>query len=117
MYQLYWNKCVGDRWCNLLNVNLDHSHFDRMDGVYIIWHAGPNPATVRVGSGVIRDRLRAHRADPEILYYKSFGLFVTWAAVPSAMQEGVERFLGERLRPLVGSRFPSVLSVAVNLPW
>jgi len=117
MVQLNWNKCLGDVWCNLLSVNLDHSHFDGMTGVYVIWHAGQNPATVRVGSGVIRDRLRAHREDPAILRYRSYGLFVTWAAVSANMMLGAERYLGDRLDPLVAERFPAVLPIAVNLPW
>ncbi len=117
MYQLNWNKCQGGVWCNLLNVNLEHAHFDGLVGVYVIWHGGDTPTTVRVGNGVIRGRLRAHRADPEVLRYRNLGLFVTWAAVPAAMKEGVERYLYDGLNPLVGQRSPNVLPVAVNLPW
>jgi hypothetical protein len=117
MTQLSWNKCQGEVWCNLLNVNLDHPHFDNMSGVYIIWHGGQNARTVRVGSGVIRDRLRAHREDPAILQYRQLGLFVTWAAVSGATQRSVEKYLADRLRPLVGERFPDVPQEVVNLPW
>lgn len=117
MYQLNWIKCQGDAWCNLLNVNLEHPHFANLAGVYLIWHAGQKPRTVRVGSGVIKDRLRAHRGDAAILRYKDSGLFVTWASVPPTMREGVERFLFENLNPLVGEKFPDVPPVNVNLPW
>ena len=48
-----WVKCQGDVWCSLATVNLQHSHFDGLEGVYIIWHAGDTPATVRVGQGII----------------------------------------------------------------
>ena len=116
MAQLYWNKCQGDAWCSLLNVNLDHPHFDNMVGVYVIWHAGAAPATVYVGSGTIRDRLRAHRGDPRILRYRDQGLFVTWAAV--SPPEGAEKYLSDRLRPLVGERFPAAVHpTEVNTPW
>jgi hypothetical protein len=117
MTQLQWNKCQGDVWCNLLNLNLDHPLFDNMSGVYIIWHAGPQPATVRIGSGVIRDRLRAHREDSAILQYRGSGLYVTWAAVAASLQWRVERYLGDRLNPLVGQRFPNAVPETVNLPW
>ena len=117
MVQLQWNKCQGDVWCNLLNVNLDHPAFDNASGVYVIWHAGENARTVRIGSGVIRDRLRAHREDPQILQYRQSGLFVTWAAVSEGLQWKVERYLAGRLNPLIGERFPNVQPEAVNLPW
>lgn len=89
--QVSWNKCTGDVWCNFLNLNLAHNHFQNMEGVYIIWHGGANPATVYVGQGAIAERLQAHRANPQILAYSSYGLFVTWARVDAASRGGVER--------------------------
>ena len=112
-----WNKCQGDVWCPLNTVNLEHSHFDNKWGVYIIWHAGSNAATVRVGQGFIRDRLRAHRIDPEIQRYKDLTLYVTWASVAEVQRDGVERYLAEVLNPKIGTRFPDVLPIEVNLPW
>lgn len=117
---LTWNKCsggAGNQWCDLINLNLNHEHFDAMEGVYIIWHGGQNPATVRVGQGFVRDRLSSHRQDPAILAYKTHGLFVTWASVPPWQRDGVERYLAENLNPKVGDRFPDVLPVQVNYPW
>ena len=61
-----WNRCQGDGWCLLDTVDLTHSHFDGMEGVYVIWHGGQSPWTVRVGQGVIRDRLQAHRNDSAV---------------------------------------------------
>jgi len=114
---LEWIKCEGDTWCSLLTVNLAHSHFDQLEGVYIIWHAGQNPATVRIGQGVIRDRLSAHRQDPEILRYSQYGLYVTWASVVESYRDGVEKYLGEALNPLVGTRLPDASRIEVNSPW
>lgn len=115
--QLNWIKCQGDVWCKLDTVNLGHSHFENMHGVYIIWHGG-NPAhTVRIGKGYIRDRLQSHRNDPEVQAYAHLGLYVTWASVPGQFQEGVEVYLGKRLTPKVGERFPQAIPTEVNLPW
>ncbi len=114
---LIWNKCTGNVWCGLNSVNLSHNYFDGMEGVYIIWHGGQNPATVRVGQGVIRERLQAHRNDSEIQAYSKFGLSVTWAAVPAQNRDGIEAYLAQQLQPLAGERFPQRRAVPVNLPW
>ncbi|GFP25849.1 hypothetical protein HKBW3S25_01330, partial [Candidatus Hakubella thermalkaliphila] len=78
---------------------------------------GPNPAAVRVGQGVIRERLTAHRNDSDILAYRSHGLYVTWAKVSASQRDGVERYLAERLNPKVGISFPDVVPIPVNLLW
>ncbi len=116
--QLNWGRC-GDtpQWCSFDTVNLASKHFDNLEGVYIIWHGGPSPATVRVGQGNIRDRLTAHRNDPAITRYRDQGLYVTWAAVPGGQRDGVERFLADQLQPKVGVVFPNAQPIRVNLPW
>ncbi len=114
---LEWIKCKGGNWCSLITVNLDHSHFDGLEGVYIIWHGGQNPTTVRVGQGIIRDRLDQHKQDSEILAYRQYKLYVAWARVVESQRDGVERFLGETLNPLVGTRLPNAMPIEVNLPW
>lgn len=114
---LTWIKCEGDVWCPLLTVNLNNSNFDDMEGVYIIWHSGDKPATVRVGQGFIRDRLAQHKEDSQILAYQQYGLYVTWARLDKTNRDGVERYLGETLKPKIGSRLPDVPPIAVNLPW
>ena len=115
--QLNWIKCHGDVWCKLSAVNLAHSHFENMHGVYAIWHGGDNAHTVRVGKGYVRDRLQAHRNDPEVQAYARLGLYVTWASVPAQSQDGVEAYLAQRLTPKVGERFPQAVPAQVNLPW
>ena len=112
-----WNKCKGDKWCSLNGVDLSNGHFDGMEGVYVIWHGGPTLKAVRVGKGIIRNRLTAHRQDKEIQAYLALGLFVTWASVDARSRDGVEAFLADALDPLVGERFPDVVPVPVNLPW
>jgi hypothetical protein len=114
---LYWNRCEGETWCPFLTVNLAHPHFQSIEGVYVIWHGGQAPWTVRVGQGAIAERLRAHRLDQTILSYSYLGLFVTWAGVDLWNRNGVERFLADRLKPKVGTRAPDTRPIEVNLPW
>ncbi len=115
--EVEWIKCTGNIWCNLLNLNLNNTYFNNLEGVYIIWHEGRNPAIVRVGQGIIKDRLEVHRNDPEILAYQQHTLYATWAEVPENYRDSVEAYLGERLNPNVGSNFPDVAPISVNLPW
>jgi hypothetical protein len=111
-------KCTEkSTWCSFSAVNLTHAHFTNLSGVYIIWHAGPAPKVVRIGQGVIKDRLAAHRLDPEIIEYAPLGLYVTWAQVHGNQQGGVENFLADTLSPIVGERFPDTDPIEVNLPW
>ena len=113
---LTWITCeTPPVWCPLEIVKLGNVV---SEGVYIIWHGGQNPSTVRVGSGIIAQRLASHRSDARILTYRERGtLYVTWADVPAQYQEGVENYLADRLQPLVGERFPNVAPIVVNLPW
>lgn len=61
--------------------------------------------------------MMAHRADVEITRHRSGGtLYVTWAEVPQAYLDGVERFLAYYYQPLEGDRFPDAVPIAVNLP-
>lgn len=112
-----WIKCEGDEWCPFLTVNLSHSHFTNLSGVYVIWHGGSNPSTVYVGRGNIAQRIREHRNSDEILKFSHLGLFVIWAQVAPSSQEGVERFLADSLMPKVGTAHPNVPPIQVNFPW
>lgn len=111
-----WIKSVEDTWLGLHTVDLSHSHFDNLSGVYLIWHRGATPHYVRVGQGAIRDRLSSHRNDDEINTYQHLGLSVTWASVPTKQLNGVEAYLAAQCKPLVGERFPNVTPISVNLP-
>jgi hypothetical protein len=88
-----------------------------MEGVYVIWHGGQSPATIRMGQGVIRDRLQAHRNDSGVQAYAHLRLYVTWASVLARDRDGVEAYLAQQLQPLIGERFPQRLPIPVNLPW
>ncbi len=112
---LIWIKCERNAWCSFEGVNTEAIN---TDGVYIIWHGGDNSRVVYVGQGVVADRIVAHRQNSDILYYRKFGgLFVTWAAVALADQDGVERYLADSWNPLVGGAYPVATPIAVNSPW
>lgn len=117
MLEINWIKCENEVWCNLNTVNLSHAHFNNMSGVYVIWHGGSTPTTVRVGQGDISDRLATHRTDPEIQDFASLNLYVTWASVQESSRNGVEAYLADVLDPKVGERFPNEQPIEVNLPW
>jgi len=112
--QLNWIKCTGNVWCQLETVNLEG--VGDVAGVYLIWHGGLTPRWVRVGQGIIKERLAAHRTDPQILAYRQHGLFVTWASVAHELRDGIEAYLALQCAPLVGERFPQRIPVVVNLP-
>ena len=114
MLNLTWIKCEGDVWCSLTKLNLNMN----TEGVYMIWHTGNPSRVVRLGQGDVADRLLAHRSDPKIMAYTKEGeLLVTWAAVPAAQRDGVERYLANQWRPQFGDAFPNAVPIAVNAPW
>jgi hypothetical protein len=113
MLTIQWIKSQTNTWLELETFNLESANGA---GVYVIWHDGQPAKAVKVGQGNIRDRLAAHRNDNAILRYRSHGtLRVTWAIVPAAQHDGVERYLGDYYRPLVGDRFPDAVPIPVNL--
>lgn len=115
MLDLHWYKSKAGTWLELARVNLtEETDF----GVYIIWHAGQPSRVVRVGQGDIATRLTAHRNDSAITSYAQHGILcVTWAVVSPRLVDGVERYLAEYWKPLVGDRFPNVAPIAVNSPF
>lgn len=90
-------------------------------GVYIIWN-NLSGRVIKVGQGDIHSRLSAHRTDEQITKFQGFGqgvLLVTWATLGPLAQvhlDRIERFLGDELRPLVGTYFPNADPLPVNLP-
>lgn len=111
MLEVEWIKCESGSWCDFARVNLSHEHFNDLKGVYIIWN---DEGVVRVGSGVIRDRIASHRENADITVYRN--LKVTWAQVNANQMEGVEKYLADQCKPKVGERFPDRKPIEVNLP-
>ena len=115
MQTLQWITCDRNTaWCALEMVDLSRVN---VSGVYIIWHEGKPGRVVRVGQGDIAERLSAHRRDAAVLRYRQNGtLRVTWAAVPAAQLNGVERYLADWLKPLVGGGFPIAAPIPFQFP-
>ena len=88
-------------------------------GVYVIWRGDQNRTVIRVGQGYISDRLAHHSTDPTILQYaQGYDLYASWVVISDLNdRDGVERYLGNTLDPLVGMRFPNVTPLVVNAPW
>lgn len=116
MMQVNWIKCNSSKnWCPFVNVNLDGI---TTQGVYIIWHSGNPGKIVYIGQGDIAARLKAHRNRTDITKYARSGdLYVTWASVPAAQRDGVERYLANKWNPLIGDAHPDAVPIAVNSPW
>ncbi len=116
-----WRFCTGNVWCKLMTVNLNHETFKDLNGVYIIWKYDVNniPRTIRLGQGIIKDRLNTHRLNEDITKYNlpDSELYVTWAAVDGRSVDGVEAYLARVLNPVIGERFPLRTEKSVNLPW
>jgi hypothetical protein len=116
MPQLAWAKCgEGAVWCKLADVNLSHVSGK---GVYVIWHGGNPGRTVCVGQGDIAAKVGSHKSNKAVLAHAKTGpLFVTWAIVPAAQMDGVERYLADQWHPLVAAARPNCAPIAVNSPW
>ena len=113
--EVEWIKCKGDVWCSLESLDLSTVTEDS-EGVYVIWHGGQTPRWVRVGQGNFKERFSAHRNDPKITKYNKDGtLYVTWAKLPKSDRDGVEYYLFQRTRPLVGT-VSKAREITVNLP-
>ena len=142
---IQWQKCNDspflETWCRLdpdllndqrLVMRLGSDFYGRdvsigITGVYIIWAGiGDNRTILKVGSGIIKHRLRAHLNDPKVQVYKHRGLYATWAYIGPSFkpdgqlndrERGVERFLGLILNPELGERFPNNVDfILVNPP-
>ena len=111
-----WFKCKSGNWCKF--DSLDLGTIDEV-GVYVIGYESHTNSiyTIYVGQGDIAERLANHRSDERITKYRSHGtLHTTGANVSTLYRNGVERYVADELKPLVGSRHPDVTPISINLP-
>jgi len=120
---LHWYKNKLDTWLPFPDINLDTVG---STGVYVIWgifkvNGGTITKAIRLGQGVVKDRLASHKQDPDVKKWlgdtRLQNAFVTYADVNAADRSGVESYLAEAYDPLVGERFPNVTHIRVNLPF
>ena len=113
-----WKKCKRGAWCILSELDLDHEHFNDMEGVYVIWQGEENPVALRAGQGLIKECLARERDDKDLLAYgEKHKLYVTWAEVNPRFRDGVFRYISEALKPEIENSYPDVSPIGVNLPW
>ena len=131
MITVQWQRCLKNSlWCQFNEKLLSNGRFEtrlgdhsvNISGIYIIWTGIGNRTVLKVGSGIIKDKLEAHLRDPEIQAYKPTRLYVTWASTLSVIgaeeiQKGVEKFLDIVFKPKLTEHLPDVDLVMVNLPW
>lgn len=114
MLTVNWIKSTADNWLEFQTFNIGTCL--TKCGVYKIWHAGNPGRYVYVGQGDVAARLKAHRNDKRITACATYGtLYVTWAAVQAGQLDGVERYLADRLNPLIGDAHPDCVGIPVNL--
>jgi hypothetical protein len=114
MTEVNWIMSTQGNWLDPRQTQWDSIN---TDGVYVIWAPGTlltGPYWVKVGQGNVRDRMQSHMRDARITRFST--LRFTFAQVNWMQKDGVERFLGDRLSPLVAERFPDVFPIPVNLP-
>lgn len=92
------------------------------EGVYIIREHVPSTKhllVAYVGQGHIKSRVETHlREGSEVSKVVSshYNLSATWARVKREDRNGVERYLAEKLWPIVGKEWPGDARIKVNLP-
>jgi hypothetical protein len=114
---LEWHKCKAGTWCTLSELDLEHQHFDDMEGVYIIWCGEQNTVALSVGQGYIRDCLAKER---NLKYVSVIGrryqIHVTWAKIGSSFRKGVAKYISEAIRPKLARSYQNAAPIEVNLP-
>ena len=110
-----WALKDDGTWFNLDEVDFAHGYFFGLSGIYMIWNSAGR--CIRVGQGTIAERLGAHRSDAEIRATSLFKpLFATWAPLPKALRDGVEKYLETRFKPATGARGLEGDAIVVNDP-
>lgn len=104
-----------ERWRELSNVP-EKPGIVPLDYVYVIAR-NPDLRAVRVGqTDDLADRLQAHANNSKIVEAADGSPVVKWAFTAFYSTDGIERYLFERLDPLVGHRAPEAAPVECELP-
>ena len=114
-----WGVCNDGRWCQFRTASF--AALEDAKGVYVIWQPKTptrQRQTIYVGQDLIRTRIYQHRANAKIRRaVRGRTPLVTWIEVPSAGdRNGIERYLADRLNPIVGEEWPRAAPIPVTLP-
>ena len=116
LVQVDWAKETPDRWFHLDFVDLGKI---KSYGVFVIWKPGvariTPSVTIMVGHGDVASALLRARHDLGVSKHGPH-LMVTWAAVDVLYVAGVEAYLVQQLRPLLGTKLPLASVYPVNIP-
>ncbi|MBN2830126.1 MAG: hypothetical protein JXR56_07390 [Candidatus Cloacimonetes bacterium] len=116
-----WIRYNLDQWYVLEDLNLTNDYFEEIFGVYIIWRftwTGKSE-TIRVGKGMIKYKLFELKNNSRIMKYgkPANPLYVTWAEAEQDAAEGIEKYLGLTLNPVVNVPYSKDIEmIKVNLP-
>jgi hypothetical protein len=110
-----WQRHAEGHWCQLEKLDPPPP---AEPGVYIIWHGGARPRVLRVGHGVLADRLAELGEDPRLCSYRRYGtLFVTWAEISQDLARGAAKYIANRFRPVHTDALTGVTTVPVTAPF
>ena len=115
--EVNWERTDQCYWHEIMKLDFSESCFQRLSGIFIIWHGGPNPKVLFIGQGDIPTQLDMLRHKMEYKKFIPIGLFVTWAKFNKEQWNGVHRFLNEKLRPVTTIDKIEDHQIYVNLPF
>lgn len=100
---------------NLLDPNFYGEISEYYRGVYIIYHQPNNkPVTLYVGEGNIKERIDYHRSQTD--FGDAYPIYVFWAKTYGFDQYGIERYLFNKLNPLISQKASDTAPIPVNIP-
>lgn len=100
-----------DGWLQADAINLQDKGLDDAVGIYVIWS---NKATIKIGSGRIRDELAKLKASKDVTKYQD--LMVSWCIVEPEFIEGIQNYLIKTLKPVISGGETAGIAISVNKP-
>ena len=115
--EVKWERTDQCYWHELMKLDFSEPSYNRLRGIFIIWHGGSEPRVIYIGQGNIAKVLEKLRLRREIENFESLGLYVTWAKFKPEQMNGVHRFLNDKLRPMLSMSKIEEHQIYVNLPF
>jgi hypothetical protein len=109
-----WGRTAGGQFHRLSFLEPDKEGLEGLSGVFVVWHAGVRPQWIAVDKS--RDLAATFAAvadDADVRQYEVHGgVYVSWALIREAHQDGVLRFLIATMKPLIETANPPADKVA-----